>query len=96
MRAEGVVEDALDGLGGGLVGVEGKVAGVVEAERTEVVHAEDMVGVAVGIEDGVEAADAFANRLRVEVGAGVDDDIVAIPGYEDGGTGAAVAGVSGW
>ena len=41
----------------GVVGVEGEVAGDVEAERAQVVHAEDVVGVAVGVEDGVDAAD---------------------------------------
>ena len=67
----------------------------MEAERAEVVHAEDVVGVAVGVEDGVEAADAGADGLGVEVGAGVDDDVVAFPGDEDGGPGAAVARVAG-
>ena len=92
--AEGVVEDALDGGGGGLVGVEREAVGVVEAERAEVVHAEDVVGVAVGVEDGVEAADVLADGLCVEVGAGVDDDVVVVPGDQDGGAGSAVAGVS--
>ena len=67
----------------------------MEAERAEVVHAEDVVGVAVGVEDGVEAADVFADSLGVEVGAGVDEDVVAGVGDEDGGTGAAVARIAG-
>ena len=62
----------------------------MKAEGAEVVHAEDVVGVAVGVEDGVEAVDAGGNGLGVEVGAGVDDDVVALPGDEDGGAGAAV------
>jgi len=48
-RGEGVVEDALDGLGGLLVGVEGKVFVLVKAQGAEVVHAEDVVGVAVSV-----------------------------------------------
>ena len=51
----------------------------MKAQGTEVVHAEDVVGVAVGVEDGVEAVDAGGNGLGVEVGAGVDDDVVAFP-----------------
>ena len=60
--AEGVVEDALDVAGGGVVGVDGQVALGVEAERAEVVEAEDVVGVAVGVEDGVDAADVLRGR----------------------------------
>ena len=62
----------------GVVGVEGQVPWVVEAEGAEVVHAEDVVGVAVGVEDGVDAADVLADGLGVEVGAGVDEDVVAV------------------
>ena len=80
VRAEGVVEDALDGAGGGVVGVEGEAAGEMEAERAQVVHAEDVVGVAVGVEDGVDAAEVLADGLGVEVGAGVDEDVVAVVG----------------
>ena len=57
----------------------------MEAEGAEVVQAEDVVGVAVGVEDGVDAADAFAEGLGVEVGAGVDEDDVVVVGDEDGG-----------
>ena len=54
--AEGVLEDALDGVGGGVVGEEGEAFGVGEGERAKVVHAEDVVGVVVGVEDGVDGA----------------------------------------
>jgi hypothetical protein len=95
--AEGVLEDALDDVGGGVVGVEGKAAGGFEAEGTEVVHAEDVVGVAVGVEDGVDGVEVLAHGLDVEVLAGVDEDVVAwfcgaegSVGDDDGGAGAAV------
>ena len=91
--AEGVLEDALDGVGGGVVGVDGEVALVVKAEGAEVVEAHDVVGVAVGVEDGVDAADFFADGLGVKVGAGVDEDGVAVVGEADGRPGAAVARV---
>jgi len=87
---EGVAENALQGLGSGLVGVQGQVDGRVKAQGAEVVHAQDVVGVAVGVEDGVEAAKALAHGLGVEVRAGVDDDVVAFPRDEDRGAGAAV------
>ncbi len=92
--AEGVVEDALDGGGGVVVGVDGEVAFGVEAEGAEVVEAHDVVGVAVGVEDGVDVADVLADGLGVEVGAGVDEDGVVVVGEADGGPGAAVARVS--
>ena len=78
--AEGVFEDALDDGSGGVVGVEGYAFGAGEAERAEVVHAEDVVGVVVGVEDGVDGAEIFADGLRVEVGAGVDEDVVVVVG----------------
>ena len=49
---------------------------------------------AVGVEDGVDAADVFAEGLGVEVRAGVDEDGVAVVGEADGRAGAAVARVS--
>ena len=93
LRAEGVIEDALDGVGGGVVGVEGEAVGDVEAEGAEVVEAEDMVGVAVGVEDGVDVGDALADGLGVEIRAGIDEDDVAVVGKADGGAGAAVVGL---
>ena len=49
---------------------------------------------AVGVEDGVDAADVFADGLGVEVGAGVDEDGAVVVGEADGGAGAAVARVA--
>jgi len=92
--AEGVGEDALDGAGGGVVGVDGEVAFNAEAEGAEVVEAHDVVGVAVGVEDGVDAADVLADGLGVEVRAGVDEDGAIVVGEADGGTGAAVPRVA--
>jgi hypothetical protein len=74
--AEGVLEDALDDVGGGVVGVEREFAAVAEGERAEVVHAEDVVGVAVGVEHGIEVLEVFADGLRVEVLTGIDEDVV--------------------
>jgi hypothetical protein len=51
---------------------------VVEGEGAEAVHAEDVVGVAVSVEDGVDAAEVLADGLGVKVGAGVDEDVVVV------------------
>ena len=96
--AEGVVEDALNGVCGGVVGVERKGLGEIESEGAKVVKAEDMVGVGMGVEDSVDAADILADGLVVEVWAGVDEDAVILcvtsPANVDRGTGAAVSRVS--
>ena len=65
--AKCVFEDALDDGGGGVVGVEGDAFGPREAEGTEVVHAEDVIGVRVGVEDCVDCGEIFADGLGVEV-----------------------------
>jgi hypothetical protein len=78
--AEGVLEDALDGVGGGGVGEERKAFWMGEGERAEVVHAEDVVGVVVRVEDGVEVGEVLADGLSVEVGAGVDEDVAGVAG----------------
>ena len=74
LLAEGVLEDALDDFCSGVVGVERKAVGLAEGERAEVVHAEDVVGVAVGVEHCIYAADAFAQGLGVEVRPSIDED----------------------
>ncbi len=94
--AEGVVEDALDGVCGLVVGVDGKAVRDLEAEGAKVVEAEDVVGVAVGVEDGVDVADVLADGLGVEVRAGVDEDDVVVVGEAERGAGAAIARVSIW
>ena len=92
--AEGVLEDSLDGRGGVVVGVDGEVAFGVKAEGAEVVEAHDVVGVAVGVEDCIDAADVFADGLGVKVRTSVDEDGVAVVGEANGWPGAAVARVA--
>ncbi len=99
-RPEGVVEDALDGGGGLVVGIEGERVDQGEGQGAQVVHAEDVVGVGVREEDGVDVGDAFADGLGVEVRAGVDEDgvvcTVVMPRDVDGWAGPAVARVACW
>jgi hypothetical protein len=46
----------------------------VGTKRTEVVKAEDMVGVRVGEDDGVHAPDIFAETLRSEIRPRIDHE----------------------
>src|SRR5882757_7453688 len=55
--SEGVFEYALDRICGSIVGIEWKVAGMTKGQWTQIVHAEDVVRMAVGIEDCVDACD---------------------------------------
>jgi hypothetical protein len=72
-----------------------------EAERAEIIQAEDVVGMGMGIEDGVDVSDAEAQRLLAEIRPSVDEDavrrggIVVLPLDRNGGTQALVAGISG-
>jgi len=93
--AKGVLEDALDGSSGLIIGVKRKAAGHTKAEGPEVIEAHDVIRVAVGVEDGVYVADLLAHSLGVEVGAGVDEDYVIVVGETDGRPGAAIARVGG-
>src|SRR6516164_3817539 len=63
------------------------------AERAKVVDAEDVVGVGVSVEHGVDLADALADGLLAEVGRSVDKDHLSTEFEEDGRAGAAVVRV---
>src|SRR5581483_1845470 len=89
-----VAEDAAQRSQRFRMGVERNVAGA-EAERAQVVEAQDVIGVAVGVEHGVERADAFADGLLAEVGRGVDEHGVAIELHQHRGTRAPVARIAG-
>ena len=60
---KGVGEDGFEDLRGGVVGIEGNFLCALEAERAKVVHAENMVGVGVGVEHGVDVVDAVLDGL---------------------------------
>jgi hypothetical protein len=65
---KGVAEALVQGLVGFLVGpdVDGARAGGVEA--AEVVEAHDVVGVGVGVDDGLDVIDAVGDALEAELG----------------------------
>ena len=63
---------------------------LADVERANVVEPEDVVGVVVGEEDGVEAIEADAEGLLAKVGRGVDDDVLAVARKEEGGAEAVI------
>src|SRR5271170_1341285 len=73
-RRKGVFKDALQHQRSGFIRVEWKPAWMAKAEWAQVVEAENMVGVAVRVENGVHMPDLFAQRLVAEVGSGVDQN----------------------
>ena len=67
---------------------------MLEAERTQIVHAEDVIGVGVSVENGVDVVDVLAQCLPAEILPGIDDDRMLTPLYGDGGAAARIAGVN--
>jgi len=47
------------------------------AKSAKIVKAHDVIGVRVRENDGIDPADIFAQRLRPEIGAGIDHDDVS-------------------
>lgn len=90
---EDVLEDAADDVEGVGAAVDGDVGLLPEIKGADIVEAEDVVGVAVSEENGVEFGDAGAEGLVAEVGGGVDDDFAAPVADPGGGAEAAVAGI---
>ena len=91
---EGEFENALEIGHGFWGGVDGEIFAAV-AEGAEVIEAHDVIGMGVGEDHGVEAAEAFAEGLGAEIGAGVDHPS-GFGGLEiNGGAGALVVGVCG-
>ena len=92
---ENVREGALQGVECFLRGVDRERSLLLEIEGADVVEAEDVIGVAVGEENGVETLEAGAEGLVAEVGRGVDDHVAAGVRKKDGGAGAFVARIGG-
>ena len=93
-RAEGVLEDTLQGVRGGRVGEDRNAVGEPEAEGAEVIKAEDVIRVTVRVENGVDPAKILAECLGVEVRSGVDEDNVVVVLEAQRGPGATIAWVA--
>jgi hypothetical protein len=99
-RGKGVVVDAIEDAGGFAGGVKRDDAAFSsdgEAEGSEIIQAEDVVCVIVGIEDGIDAVEPASESLLAEVGSGVNDGdaLMAVlePAEQDGWAQTAVVGV---
>jgi hypothetical protein len=66
-----------------------------QIERPYIVKSHNVVGVAMGEEDGVEAFEAGAEGLLAKIGSGVDDDVLVIAGEQQGRAETVVVGVGG-
>jgi len=64
-------------------------------ERPNIVESQNVVGVAVGEEDGVEAIEADAEGLLAEIRSGVDDDVLAVAREKQGRAQAIIVGIGG-
>ena len=77
------------------VAVNGERGFLADVERPNVVETQDVVGMAVGEQDGVEAVEPGAQGLLAEVGSGVDDDVLIVAREKQGRAQTIVAGVFG-
>src|SRR2546423_2464118 len=91
-RLEDVLEDAADVRPGAPVGVDSQSA-VAEVQGAYVVESEDVVGVAVRDENGVEVLDVLTKRLLPEIGRRVNEYRLAVVLDEHGDAQAFVARV---
>lgn len=92
--ADGVGVDGADAVEGGLVSIDGECEVAAEvAEAAEVVHAEDVIGVAVGEEDTVHPSDVVGEALHAELLGGVHLEVKAVHDDMNAGAGAPVFGV---
>ena len=92
---EGVAEDAFDGLLGMFVAKDGDWAVEIFGEEAGVVEAEEVVDVVVGVGDGVDESDVFAEELEAHFGGRIDQEVAEGKAHEDAGACALVAGVAG-
>ncbi len=90
-----VGEGAADDAEGFLGAVNGHGGALADVEGANVVEALDVIGVAVGEQNGGEAIQVGGEGLGAEIGGGVNDDVLAIAGEEDGGTQALVVRIGG-
>src|SRR5689334_6651565 len=73
---EDVLEDAFDIYPRTFVRMNAECA-EAKVERANVVEAEDVIGVTVGDQNGVETFESEAQRLLAKIGGGIDEDGLA-------------------
>jgi hypothetical protein len=93
----GIVEDVSEGAADYakcfFVAVDGERGLLADVERTDVVETENVVGVAVGEEDGVEAVEVDAESLLAEIGGGIDYYVLSVAGKQERRAQAIVVGI---
>ena len=74
-RVEGIIKRLANPRFDPLLAENRQVVAQVLAEDAQIVHAEEVVGVAVRVEHGMNQPDALANQLAAQLGRGVDEQI---------------------
>jgi len=77
------------------VAVDRECRALADIEGTDIVESQDVVGVPVGQQDGVQAIQARAKRLLAEVRSRIDDGILTMAGEQQGRTQALVTWITG-
>lgn len=73
LSIKGVVEAALERVHAFGSGIDGELGVFAYGEAAQVVKADDVIGVLVGVEHGVEVLDFFTQALCAKIRAGIDD-----------------------
>jgi len=95
LGVEDVGEGAANHAEGFLGAVDGHGGALADVEGANVVEALDVIGVGVGEKNGFETFQVRGEGLSAEIGGGVNDDVLAIAGEEDGGAEALVVRIGG-
>jgi len=95
LGVEDVGKGAADCAEGFLGAVDGHGSALADVEGANVVEALDVISVAVGEKNGFETIEARGEGLGAEIGGGVNDDVLAVAGEEDGGAQALVVRICG-
>ena len=93
VRVEDVAEHAAQKFGCFRARVERNATVAAKAQRPQIVNAQNVIGVSMGVENGVNLANFLANRLLAEIGTGVDENKLAAVLEDNRRTSAAVASI---
>src|ERR1700690_411918 len=88
---ENVAERAADEISRFRPRIQRELVGFVpKAERAQIIQAQDVIGVTVSVEDGVQFANVLADGLLTEVRRSIDEHSHATILHQHGGSGTAV------
>ena len=86
-------ERAAQDLEGFFITVNGKSSSLVDVEGANIVEPEDVVGMSMGQQNGMEGIDSLAQGLLAKIGRGVDNHVVSVSREEQGRARAVVVGI---